>query len=358
MKSLTLLFVVPCMIALTACSKHEASTTVQSDAPQIPVHTSVVETRPVPHFLEVTGELKGGQISSVAADASGKVSETLVERGSTVKAGDVLVKLDDRAATLALREAEAALAQAQAKRDLASDYWQRTRGLVGKGAIAIADARKNETDLRTGEADLAAAVARRDSARKALDDTEVRAPFAGTVAERLVNQGEYVQPGTKVAVVIATGDLRLLLNVPEVEAGSVHQGQPVIFQVPAFPGVEFTGAVRYISPLVRETGRDLLVEAEVDNSEGRLLQGMFAEVRLALEETPGLVVPASAVRDEAGVHKVLVPEGDQLTERIVDVGVKTDSWVEIRDGLSEGESVVVQLSSQARDGVRFTLAAR
>lgn len=359
MKALPYLLLVPLsVIALTACSsKHETVVTIQDDSP-IPVRTSTVETRPVPHFLDVTGELKGGQISSVAADASGKVRETLVERGSSVKAGDVLVKLDDRAAVLALREAEAAVAQAQARLDLARDDWQRSEGLAEKKALAIAEARKSETDLRAREADLAAAEARRDRAIKAVEDTEVRAPFAGTVAERFVNTGEYVQPGAKVAVVIATRDLRLWLNVPEVAAGSVRQGQPVTFRVPAFPGTEFTGAVRYISPLVRETGRDLLVEAEVDNGDGRLLQGMFAEVSLALQERPALVVPSSAVRRDAGVHKVLVPEGDHLTERIVDVGEETDTWTEIRDGLSEGDSVVVQLTEETRDGARFTLAAQ
>jgi multidrug efflux pump subunit AcrA (membrane-fusion protein) len=128
--------------------------------------------------------------------------------------------------------------------------------------------------------------------------------------------------------------------------------------VPAFPDTDFVAKVRYISPIVRESGRDLLVEAEIAAVDGRLLQGMFAEVRLALAERPGLVVPGSAVRKESGLHKVLVPEGEHLSERIVEVGMKTGSWTEIRSGLIEGDTVVVQPRQEARDGARFTMAIR
>jgi multidrug efflux pump subunit AcrA (membrane-fusion protein) len=100
------------------------------------------------------------------------------------------------------------------------------------------------------------------------------------------------------------------------------------------------------------------VTSEVDAADGRLLQGMFAEVRLALAERRGLVVPALAVRKDGGVYKVLVPEGDRLAERIVDVGMKTESWTEIRSGLVEGEAVVLQLTRETRDGARFVVAAR
>ncbi len=352
------LFILPCVIGLAACQSKQK--TVVEEKPTVPVRvqTYTVEKRPVPRFLEVTGELKGGRVSSVAADASGKVRETLVERGSVVKPGDVLVKLDDRAANLALREAEATLAQARARLDLARADWQRNQHLAKSKLIAPAESQKLEADVQGREADVAVAEARRDSARKSLEDTEVRAPFAGTVAERFVNAGEYVQPGVKVVVMIAKDDLRLWLNVPEMAVGAVRQGQAVTFHVPAYPGTDFTAKVRYISPIVRESGRDLLVEAEVDDADGRLLQGMFAEVRLSLAEKPGLVVPASAVRNEGGLHKVLVPEGNHLSERIVEVGMKIDSWTEIRSGLAEGDTVVVQPTQEARDGAPFTIAAR
>lgn len=352
------LCILPCVIALSACqSKRETAVKAEAVKP-VQVQMCTVETRPLPQFLEVTGELKGGRISSVAADASGKVRETLIERGSVVKVGDVLVKLDDRTALLGLREAEAALAQTQARLQLARGDWQRNEHLAKTKLIAPAEAQKFVADVQGREADVAAAEARRDSARKAVEDTEVRAPFAGTVAERFVNAGEYVQPGAKVAVMIAKEDLRLWLNVPETAAGAVHPGQLVSFRVPAFPDTDFTGKVRYISPIVRESGRDLLVEAEVDAADGQLLQGMFAAVRLALEEKPGLVVLASAVRKDGGLHKVLVAEGDHLSERIVEVGTKTESWTEIRGGLVEGDSVVVEPTGETRDGARFTVAAR
>lgn len=176
--------------------------------------------------------------------------------------------------------------------------------------------------------------------------------------ERRISPGEYVQLHTQVVHLVANDQLRLLLNVPETATGSIEAGQEVTFEVPAFPGRTFTAVVKYIGGALRESSRDLMVEAAVPNADGALKQGMFAEGRLLLPEKPGVAVPRSAVRTTAGQARVFLVENEQVTERLVDLGEHNGEWLEIRSGLSKGETVVTDPAASTADGVRITVAMK
>lgn len=305
----------------------------------------------MPRYLRVTGQLQGMQDALVAADTAGKVVEAPVERGSLVKMGDVLVKVDGRTAELSLNEAEASVALAQAKLALAKNESERNAPLVKTKAIAEADFRKLEADQAAREADLAAAVARRDLARKTLTDFVIRAPFAGLVVERYVQPGEYVMAATRIARVVEVARLRLLLNVPETAAGSIREGQSVEFSTAAYSGETFTGVIKFIGGAVREAARDLIVEAEVQNVDGRLKPGFFAEARVRLNETNVVTIPAESLRVEGSRRSIFLVENGVLSERLVEVGEALDGWVEVRRGLKAGEAVVLAPGREMADGV-------
>lgn len=312
----------------------------------------------MPRYLRVTGELKGSQDAMVAADATGKVKEVKVERGSVVQAGDVLIVLDERSAALSLKEAEASVATAQLKLTWVSDELKRNAPLAAERAISDSEFQRQKNDRASAETSVTAAVARRDAAKKALDDTVIRAPFAGTVAERLVELGEYVRTDSQVVHLVAIDTLHLLLNVPETAVGALKEGQAVAFAVPAFPGQNFTGTVRFIGAAVRGSARDLVIEAEVKNADGKLRPGMFAEGRLSLGEAPAVVVPATALRTEGSAKKVLVVSAEQrVEERLVEVGETQGDVLEIRRGVQKGERVIVSPPAETADGMKVTLVS-
>lgn len=312
--------------------------------------TPVVE-RPIVRHLRVTGQLEGMRDARVAADTTGKVREAAFERGAMVEAGAVLVRVDDRSATLALKEAEAALALANARLQLARSEVERHAPLLGSKAVAEADFRRMEADLAVREADALAATARRDLARKAVEDAVVRAPFAGIVAERLAEPGEMLKPDSVVARIVEVSRLRLVLNVPEASAGDVKEGQAVAFTVAALPGSNFHGTIRHVGAAVRKSARDLVVEADVDNRDGRLRPGYFADAKIASKETPGLAVPASAVHADGSRRSVFVVAADAAEERLVEVGESGEGWVEVRRGLSAQDKVVTASDGPLSDGV-------
>lgn len=346
------------MFSITACHKPPpASESVSALPPAKPIEVKAAkaELRLMPRFLRVTGQLQAEWDAMVASDAAGKVESTPVERGAVVKAGDVLVKLDERVAQMTLREAEASVVLAKAQSELSGSELQRNQPLAESKAIAQADFNRLRTDTAAKEAQLAAAQARRDMAEKALKDAVIPTPFAGTVAERLVSPGEYVRPGQAVARVVDTATLRLVVNVPEAAVGKVKPGQLVEFSVSAYPKVSFQGKINFIGAAVREASRDLLVEAAVDNQDGRLKPGLFAEARLITGDEKAVAVPAAALRIEGTRRKLFIIRKDQLEERLVEIGETREDWIEIRQGLVDGESVVLNPNESAADGAPVVL---
>ncbi|HYF37718.1 MAG TPA: efflux RND transporter periplasmic adaptor subunit, partial [Prosthecobacter sp.] len=312
----------------------------------------------MPRYLRLTGEITAAQDAAVAADTTGKVTETPVERGSVVQLGDILVQLDNRAAALSLAEAEANVIQAKSKLALAESEVTRNAPLARMKAVADTEFARIKADRDAGAASLAAAEARRDMAKKSLDDTSIRAPFAGTVAERLVAKGEYVRTDSQVARLVDLQNLRLVVNVAEPDVGSVREGQTVEFSVSSYPGETFTGTVKFIGAAMREGSRDLLVEAEVKNPGGKLKPGLFAEARLVLAEQKAVTIPIAALRTDGSRRKVWVVEKDQLSERLVEVGETRNGRVEIRRGVEKGENVVLSPGADATDGMPVKATAQ
>ena len=175
------------------------------------------------------------------------------------------------------------------------------------------------------------------------------------LAERLVSVGDYVTKGMKVAVVVRVTPLRVQLTVPEQFVSAVKAGAPVTFQVDAFPGREFTGTVRYVSPTLEANRRALTVEAVVPNQSGDLKPGLFATARIEQpEKTPAVMVPASAVQTTAGTSRVYVVNNGTVEERIVTVGQQADAFIEIATGLKAGEQVATKNLAQLFDGAKVS----
>ena len=313
--------------------------------------TGTVTERAMPRYLRVTGQLTGQNDAVVAADATGKVLEAGIERGSSVKTGDVLIKLDERQARLSLAEAEAAVELAKARLLLAKNERERNAPLAEKRAIADADFQKLVTNTTAGEAEVASAVARRDMAKKSLEDAIIRAPFPGVVAERMVEPGEYVRPDSPVARIVDLSTLRLILNVPETQVGQLATGQKVEFTTPAFPSRTFVATLKFLGAAMREASRDLVVEASVDNKDGALRPGFFCDARIHLKEEKCIAVVSEALRIDGNRRKVFVITSDHLlNERLVEVGETTAGFTELRRGASAGETVLLAPGPEAVDG--------
>jgi RND family efflux transporter MFP subunit len=213
--------------------------------------------------------------------------------------------------------------------------------LKAKGAISPLEYDQATAKCKTAPLGLQVAEARQNIAAKNVGDGTIRAPFAGVVSERYVEVGEYVQPASKVISLVQSADMRLEFTVPEANVAKVAPSAEVSFVVAAYPGRSFPGTVRYVSGAVRETTRDLVVEAVVSNAEKLLRPGMFANVSLSIGSEKRPSVPLAAVFERQDKRRVYVVVGGRLEERVVQPGSEVEGRLAVETGVKAGDKVVV-----------------
>jgi membrane fusion protein (multidrug efflux system) len=331
-------------------SQAEPADAPASSAVRVSVETEPARPLDVPKTLRLTGTLRGNREADLAANASGRVLSVAIERGVEVKLGQSLATLDVRAATLSASEARAQAASAQAQGEQARDECGRYELLKQRGAISDLEYQQKITQCRTLLLSAEAATARSALAAQNVGDGVVRAPFAGIIAERFVEVGQYVRQDSKVATVVSLDPIRLELAVPEADVAKVTEGAIVTFRVSAYPERRFSGTIRFVSGVVRASTRDLVVEALVDNAERLLLPGMFADVELTVgsQKLPSVPKASLVIRDEQA--RLFVVNGGRLEERMVALGPSLGERVSVVRGVKPDERVVVSDSSQLSNG--------
>jgi membrane fusion protein, multidrug efflux system len=379
------------VLAAVGCGSRDREAIAAAGAPEIlSVVTSPVVEEPVTRYIQVSGTLAAQEEAEVAAEVTGRVVATPIERGSRVARGGTLIQIADAEVAAQAQEADANAAQIEARLgtasgaafevervpevanaraafELAETEFARTkmlqeRQLVSRSEFdqkqAQVEASRRQYEVAKNGAEqqyqaLMGARARVAMARKALADTVVRAPFDGVVGERLVSVGDYVTRGTKIASVMRVSPLRLELTVPAQYVTAVAVGSAVSLEVDAVPGQTFVGQVRFVSPALRSETRALVVEAVVDNTDGRLKPGLFATARIEqAAKSPALLVPATAVQKTATAHRVFVVTGDHAEERLITTGQTEGERIEATSGLTAGERVVVSGLERLKDGTR------
>jgi RND family efflux transporter MFP subunit len=380
-----------------ACHKPEAQATSEKEqksaAPAVGAHFGKIAMRTLPRRLQVSGTLDPDERSEIAAQAGGIVLHAPIDLGTRVKKGDIMVELDQREASLRVQTASATAQQQRARLgldprkkfdpedvadvraakealDLAEMDFKRSEALYKEGAIAQAqfDLAKSNRDRAAAQYDVArnsidqayaglsAADAQAGLSQKSLDDTKIRAPFDGIVAEKRIAEGEFASPGRVIAVLVKDDVLRLHFDVAEADIGGIQEGANVEIHVDAFPDKAFPGVVKHIGASVKVQSRTLPVEAEVANVGLGLKPGLFARATVALggPPVPTLLVPQAAIGPTGATHHVFVRKGDRVEERLVTVGAYVDDLVEVRGQLTAGDEVAIDAIDKLTDSAQIT----
>lgn len=341
----------PSALALSGCKQSAAEVVEAAPVAALArVQTEAVTALDVPRTLRLTGTLRGNREADLAANASGRVLSVAIERGVQVKPGQVLARLDVRAATLSASEARAQAESARAQEEQARDECARYETLKERGAISDLEYQQKVTQCRTLPLTVEAASARAALAAQNVGDGVIRAPFAGIIAERFIEVGQYVRQDSKVASIASVDPIRLELAVPEANVAKVAEGAVVTFGVSAYPEQRFRGTIRFVSGVVRASTRDLVVEALVDNPERQLLPGMFADVELVVGSQRLPSVPQAALVSRDGQSRLFVVKDGRLQERVVALGPALGERIGVLEGVSLQERVVVSDPSQLANG--------
>jgi RND family efflux transporter MFP subunit len=380
-------------VMTAGCGGREVPASAAAGNEVVTVTATAAIQQPLTRFIGVSGTLAAQEDAEVAAEVAGRVVATPIERGSRVGQGATLIQIADTEVAAQAREAEANAAQlearlgmasgasfdvervpevanAKAAQALATTEFERTKMLQSQQLIsksefdqrqaqAVAAQRQYEVARNGAEQQyqaLMAAKARVQMARKALADTNVRAPFDGVVGERLVSVGDYVTRGAKVATVVRINPLRLELTVPAQYLKTVATGRTVHLDVDAYAGEKFTGEVRFVSPGLQSDTRALTIEAIVQNADGRLKPGLFATARIEqAQQTPAILIPKAAVSTNGEVSRVFVVKGDKAEERLITIGQTVGDNVEATTGINAGDRIIVGGREKLRDGSAITV---
>jgi len=336
--------------AASGCNKKSDAAPAPA-APPVAVVTDKVTNIDAPRRLRLTGTLRGERETDLAANVGGRVITMKIERGQRVKKGELIAQVDVSSAALALAEARVAVQTSKTQESISRADCDRYERLKASGAVTELEYDQVTAKCKTAPLNLEAAQARQSIAAKNVGDGRILSPFAGTVTDRYVQVGEYVQPSSRVASLAQVADLRLEFSLPEQSYPDVKLAQNIAFRVAAYQGELFSGTVSHISGAVRET-RDVLVEASVKNPEHKLLPGMFADVELTVGHDSLPSIPKAAAFEANGKLNVLVVQGGTLEQRVLQPGPEVAGRLAVRHGVSAGEQVVASYSPELKNGQR------
>lgn len=314
-----------------------AQSSPEDEAPTaLPVEVAAVERGSALASLTGTTTLDAEAEATVVARTDGVVTQVLVEEGQYVRAGQPLVQLDDERLALEVRRAEATLRELEGTFERTRVMYEKQ--LVSREAFDQARASYENQQVTT------------DLARLALAHATVRAPIAGWVSARHVKDGNMVRVHDPVFDLTNLDPLRAELHVPERELAKLERGLPATLHFDALPGQTFEGRVALISPVVDATSGTVRVTVEVRDPSRTIKPGMFARVHVQYDRhEDALLVPRRAVVEEDDVLSVYVVVDSLAVRRPIATGYSNGDRVEVTEGLSEGDRVVLSGQTALRD---------
>jgi len=330
-----------------------SSTTATPVAEFLPNDLYVVEPGALERSLPLTGSLMPLTEATVKAKVAGELVEVSAREGESVKKGQMLARIDltEVGAKVAAREADVAAAKAQLV--WAEKNRNQQKALLDKAFISQSAFDNIQSNYDVAVARLHAAEAELVVARKSQGDAVLVAPFSGLVALRHAQPGERVALDAKVVSIVDLSWLQLEASVPPAAIGQVKVGQPINFRVEGFGEREFAGRIERINPAATAGSRSISVYAVIDNREGLLRGGMFAQGTLTLSRlSDALAIPASAVREEIGQTFVYAIDNDLIKRKNVRIGIAdAGGRVQVLEGLSAGDRIVRVNLGSLKEGV-------
>jgi len=325
---------------ISGCGTGEASvpdaSAIQAATP-VPVETATPFRSDIHATYAASASITSDADAPVTARVAGEVVELLVEEGDSVKAGQVLARLDGERLRLEMLSAKANLERAQ------RDY-KRNTDLHERGLVSSAMFEGLQYDLESLKATY-------DLKRLNYDYSKIRATISGVVSSREIKPGENLAVGQVAFRITETSELVAYLQIPQAELAKFTAGDQARVEVASMPSSDFAATIVRISPTIDARNGTFRATAIIDNADGNLAPGMFGRFTISYEKhSDALVIPANALLDEDDETTVYVVENDSVVRRAVDIGIEQDGRVEILNGLRDDDQIVVVGHSGLRDG--------
>ncbi len=286
----------------------------------------IVKAKTLDNNIQASGSLLAYEDVELHPEVSGKIIDLNLQEGKAVSKGTLLVKLYDA-------DLQAQLKKLQVQRVTAEKTAQRLKQLLAINGIGQQEYDNAALQLDNIDADIMITQA-------AIAKTEVRAPFSGVIGLKNVSLGAVISPATTIATLQQIDQLKIDFTVPEKYTDAVGVGDVIKFTV---DGQEetFNGKVYAIEPKIDEATRSVKIRAQVQNSKAKLYPGAFAKIDLGLKSIENAyMVPTQSIIPEARNKKLIIVKDGKADFRVVQTGVRSQSYIQITDGVNEGDTIV------------------
>ncbi|HEX2934965.1 MAG TPA: efflux RND transporter periplasmic adaptor subunit [Bacteroidales bacterium] len=283
-----------------------------------------------------TGTLEAADVLNVISETQGKIVKIYKEKGDHVKAGDVLVKVDDEVIAANVLTAEANYEQFQ------KDVERFTR-LAVENAITKRDLEQANIGLKKAKADLT-------TAQKALSNTAIKAPISGYINSDNVTLGQFIAGGSTICEIVNNSTLKLNIRISEKEVYRISKGQNVVVHLSVFPDKKFSGK---ITAITEKADASMKFNVEItlnNNAQAQLRSGLYAEAELPIKNQENLIISKRCIVGSMESPVVYVVENGKAIRRELIVGQSNDKLIEVLSGLVEGDQVIVSGQLNLKDG--------
>ena len=305
-----------------------------ADYPQI--ETVAIMPQSMPVSYEFTGTVAADQKAIISARLTAKVAEVLVNVGSVVKQGDVLMRLESRDLDARVKQTEQALSSAQAILNAARKEYRRVKELVSKKLLSQSQFDKAESDLKTAQASFKQAEAAVVEAETTFGFSMITAPFDGLITQKNANMGDTASPGMQLLSMYNPEKLQLQVNISEAQIRDVHLGSSLAYRLPTYD-IEGKGNVVEISPAADNSSRSFVVKLEMDTT-SLVYPGVYGKVVLSSGEQSVLILPENTIYQVGQLDYVKVIQDGVIHNRLVQLGDNN----QVRKGVSSGDNLVIE----------------
>ena len=356
------------LVLAASCSKAESSSSLKQpkgiNKLQYPVQVAPLVPRQLSYIVSAPGSIEAFQQVQITSRVAGAVDRVAFQEGAAVKQGDVLVIIESERYEVAVGQAKAALAKAQANEKAAEAELTRRQGAVSDhpGLVPGTEIATYETSVATTKADVEAAAQSLKVAEINLRDAFVRAPFAGVVQSRTVQAGQYLQPGVVLATLLQRDPLLLRFPVTEQDAPRIKPG--MIAQMNLRESAKtYTAKILLVAEAADPTTRLVPVTAEVDDTQHKywLRPGAFCDVAVSVgAPREAIVVPTISVQPTEKGNVVYIVDDKNVAHPVsVALGMHTpEGGVEVTRGLQAGELLVVRGFEPLTEGAPVKITDR
>lgn len=310
---------------------------------KFPVLIKVVTSGRLLNKIYASGSLISNEEVVIMSEISGRIDKIYFKEGSKVKKGDLLVKLVDS-------DLQAALKKLKLQLKLSEEQENRQQKLLAINGISqeTYDIALNQVNLIKAEVEVNAVQ---------LAKTYIKAPFFGIIGLKNCSEGSFISPAVKIATLQQTDPIKIDFSIPEKYMNRIKIKDQIQFTVAGNDSL-YTGSIYAIEPQVDPVNRSLPVRAIMTNKSGILFPGSFARIELILGNVPdALLIPTQALIPELKGQKVFICRNGQAQSVSVKTGIRTDAEIQITEGLTVGDSLIVSGFMSLKDGFELQVKA-